>query len=114
MYLFIYFHISGRWKSPVGQFFVNKIDAEIQSQLVVTAIRLAEENGLCVRVLTSDGTNVNPATMAKLGVRYHQNEMSALIDKEFSYGKEIYFTLDACHMLKLARNSLAHLQVLFE
>ena len=53
---------------------------------------------------------MNPATMTKLGVKFDQ-EISGLLDKQFTFGKEVFFMLDACHMLKLARNALASLKV---
>ena len=59
----------------------------------------------------ADGTNVNPATMIKLGVKYGDHEISGLLDKSFTFGREVYFLLDVCHLLKLARNALASIQV---
>ena len=103
---------SGRWKCPVGYFLTNGIDANIQSRLVQIALELGEEHGLNIRAITADGTNVNPATMVKLGVKFDK-EVCGLLDTQFTFGKEVYFLLDACHMLKLARNALASLKVLF-
>lgn len=101
----------GRWKTPVGYFLINGIDADIQSRLVQTAIRLGEENNLRIRAVTADATNVNPATMMKLGVKYADDEISGLLNKDFTFGRDIYFLLDVCHLIKLARNALASILV---
>ena len=108
--MMIIIFVSGRWKCPIGYFLTNSADANIQSRLVQIALELAEEHGLNIRAITADGTNVNPATMIKLGVKY-DNTICGLLDKEFTFGKEVFFMLDACHMLKLARNALASLKV---
>ena len=75
-------------------------------------MELGEEYGLNIRAIIADGTNVNPATMMKLGVKF-DSKICGLLGKEFTFGKEVYFMLDACHMLKLARNALASMKVRF-
>ena len=95
----------------MGYFLTNRMTADIQSRLVQIALELAEESNLRIRAIIADATNFNPATMVKLGVKYGDQDLSGLLDKDFTFGREVYFLLDVCHLLKLARNALASIQV---
>ena len=114
--VFLLVGMKARWKYPCGYFLINKIDASIQSRLVEIALDLGFENGLNIHTITADGTNVNPATMTKLGVKYlgDPSELDGKLDSKHTHGKDIFFIMDTCHMVKLAMNALAYLGTFYD
>ena len=65
--------------------------------------------------MTCDGTATNFKSMKLLGCKIGENLNE--IDGTFTfpgYSYDIFFTPDACHMLKLARNALSDLKVLLD
>ncbi len=112
--VFMLVGLSGRWKFPVGYFFCDKVDAEVQSRLVQLALDLAHEHGLKVHSVTCDCTNVNPKTLSLLGCQWLGDELLSNLDPSFTHGNEVHMVLDACHLLKLARNALAALKVMVD
>ena len=98
------------WKCPIGYFLADKISAKDQAKLVSTSLEKAAKAGLKVWSVTADGTAVNLRTFELLGCSFDgsYNEMTTSIIHP-STGEEVFIILDPCHMLKLARNALAHL-----
>ena len=82
----------------------------MQAKLVLESLIMAAEAGLRVYSVTADGTAVNFTMFNKLGCNF-TTSYEHMITK-FKHPTENYFVyaiLDPCHMLKLARNALAHL-----
>lgn len=50
-----------KFKCPIAYFFIDKISASIQAQLLITAINMLYNIGITVRSLTCDGTASNVA-----------------------------------------------------
>ena len=72
------------------------------------ALAKAADAGLSVRCVTCDGTSANLSTFEKLGCSFGQDYNS--INSKFRHptqNHDVFAILDPCHMLKLARNSLA-------
>lgn len=95
-----------RFKCPIAYFFINKISAELQSQLILTAIRMLSEANITVRSLTCDGTCVNVKTYEILGCKFTLPEMTTSF-KHPTKDCQIHCILDPPHMLKLSRNVFA-------
>ena len=71
---------------------------------------MAAEAGLRVHSVTADGTAVNFGMFSELGCIFTTSYESMVT--KFKHPTEnyyIYAILDPCHMLKLARNALAHI-----
>lgn len=99
--------INGKWKWPIGYFLQTKSSANIQAELIKTAINLSIKHGLRVLSVICDGTFSNFSTFSYLGYTIRGN-INDLVPY-FLHGDKkhkIYFIPDACHMLKLARNAL--------
>ena len=98
------------WKCPIGYFLADKMSAKTQAQLVRIALEMAAEAGLRVWSITTDGTTVNISMFRELGGNF-TTSYDSMVTK-FKHPTENYYVygiLDPCHMLKLARNALAHL-----
>lgn len=46
--VFMLVSIRGTWKWPIGYFFVNKINAAVQAELIKTALILCQQSGIRV------------------------------------------------------------------
>jgi hypothetical protein len=74
------------------------------------ALAKASAAGLKVWYATSDGTTTNMSMFKKLGCSFGYTYDTILTEfKHPVTGKDVFVILDACHMLKLARNALAFL-----
>ncbi len=110
--VFMLVSLRSNWKTPIGYFFVDKIDAEVQSRLVQIALNLSFKYSLEVHSVTCDGTNVNPRTLTLLGCQWLGNTLHSALDSAHMQGREVHLLLDPCHLLKLARNALWKLKVM--
>ena len=71
---------------------------------------MAAEAGLRVWSVTTDGTSVNISMFRELGCNFTTSFNSMVTKfKHPTANYYVYAILDPCHMLKLARNALAHL-----
>ncbi len=111
-------------KVPSGLLFVDEVVAEVQSCPIQIALNLAHQHGVIVHSITCDCTNVNPKTMSLRGCRWlddHTDDLNAQdpthmngsqLDPVHTNGQETHLILDAYHLLKLARNALAPVEVM--
>jgi len=94
--------LRGTWKLPIAYFFQKKIQAEFQGELIKTAAKLCHEKLLRVHGITFDGCATNLKTM-----KYLADSLNTI--EQFPHpcgGPNIHVILDACHMMKLARNAV--------
>lgn len=108
--VFMLVSLNGKWKLPIGYFFLNKITAVTQAELVKTALTLTDNVGLTVWGVICDGAYSNLATMTILGCDFHHKKYED-IKCWFNHpvnNRKVYFIPDACHNLKLARNTLGN------
>lgn len=102
--------LRSHWKMPVGYFLIDKTTASVQASLVKTALTMAHQYGLKVWCVTCDGTTTNLAMFELLGCSFGTTyEAIVTVFPHPSTGGDVFAILDACHMIKLARNSLAFL-----
>ena len=113
--VFMLVSLNGKWKCPIGYFFQNKINSSTQAELIKTALTVAHDAGLRVWGITCVGAFVNFSTMKILGCEFDNidayDNIKCWIDHPVS-GEKVFFVPDACHMLKLARNTLGNARVL--
>lgn len=91
---------------PVGYFLVDKINSQIQLQLVNNILQLTAEKGIKIRNITCDGASANQAMFTLLGCKLDPLDPKPHF-KHPVMDHDVFATLDICHMLKLARNALA-------
>lgn len=106
--VFLIVSFKDKFKCPVAYFFINKISAEVQSQLLLNIISALYESGVIVRSLTSDGI-FNLKTYKLLRCNLDTDKIQSL----FLYPEEphinIHCILDPCHLIKLFHNYMAEL-----
>ena len=108
--VFLLVELQGYWKQPIGYIPTDKVSASVQTQLINIALVKASDACLKLWCVTSDGTMTNISTFKKLGCSFGNtyDSMSPKFQHPIT-GKDVFVVLDACHMLKLARNTLAFL-----
>ncbi|KAF0758334.1 Uncharacterized protein FWK35_00012112 [Aphis craccivora] len=90
--------------------FVDKIKSNVQAQLIRIAITQCDKFEINVVAVTCDGAYANSSTFKTLGCDLDQP--FDFIKSDFSITStkaNVYFTPDACHNVKLARNALGTL-----
>ena len=98
------------WKFPVGYFLTNKCSSEIKMSLLKNGLSLAADHGLSVWSVTCDETSTNLTMLKSLGCKFTDSfETMVTKFKHPTMDYYVYCTLDACHMIKLARNALGDL-----
>lgn len=110
---FMLVSLNGKWKLPVGYFLQNKITATVQAELVKSASNHSHKSGLKVWGVTCDGAYANLSTMKILGCKIGDNydEILCWFNHPIDITR-VYYIPDACHMVKLARNTLGNNHVL--
>lgn len=93
-----------RWKLPVGFFLIHSMTGEQRASIVKQCLYKCEENGVDVVSLTLDGCAANITMLKKLGCSLEPQAMKTTFPHP-SAGSEVAVFLDACHMLKLVRNT---------
>ena len=76
---------------------------------------MAAEAGLKVWSVTADGTSVNLSSFRQLGCQFGTTYDTTV--PKFQHpttGEDVFVIADPCHMLKLARNALAHLGTIID
>ena len=114
-HVFLLVGARSHWKCPIGNFLTDKISSTHQAQLINMALEMAAEAGLKVWSITADGTSVNLSTFRQLGCQFGTTYDT--IDPKFKHsttGEDVFVIADPCHMLKLARNALAHLGTIID
>jgi len=103
--------IKGSWKLPIAYFFQDKCSADLQGELIKTALQLCDKSSLRVRTFTCDGTSTNWSSLKTLGFLNDFDPENIQFELKYEYNgveKTVYFTPDACHAAKLARNALGN------
>lgn len=105
--VFMLVSLDGKFKWPIAYFFTNSLNSTVQAELIRTALCICHENGIKVWSVTCDGPKVNVATLHRLGCSLFADCYDEIKNYfEHPISKErVYATMDACHMLKNARNS---------
>lgn len=122
--------LDGKWKTPVAYYFTNHIDGTRLGGLLKEVLKATHEFGIIVRSVVFDGLAANVGMTTELGanLKYSSSSMptktartgrrAAALKKKLtcpfkpnfvhpSTGEPVNVLLDACHMLKLARNLLS-------
>lgn len=94
-----------------GYFLQNKITGGMLAELINTALHSCKSSELRVRGVAFDGASTNFSALNTLGCNFNGGSYNDIVTKFESGEAEhpIHAIPDACHMLKLARNSLATL-----
>ncbi|KAE9521864.1 hypothetical protein AGLY_017746 [Aphis glycines] len=105
--VFVLSSLKEKRKWPISYWFVDKIKSTVQEQLIKIAITECQKYKINVLSVSWNGAYVNSSTFNILGCKL--SEEYSNIKPYFSIDQtkpNVYFTPDACHNIKLARNAL--------
>lgn len=102
--VFLITAINGAWKIPVAYFFTAGLSGEQKANLVTQCLELLHTTGIEVTSLTFDGCPAHISMAKKLGCSFDIDHMVTNFKHPIT-NKPVHVFLDACHMIKLVRNS---------
>lgn len=100
-----------KFKCPIAYFLVNKLSADLMSEIVRVCLLKLFSVGVLVRSVTCDGAAVNIQTLKNLGCSLNPDNFTPYF-KHPANDSNVHAILDACHMLKLVRNTLAEKKII--
>ncbi|XDV25816.1 hypothetical protein PO909_029667 [Leuciscus waleckii] len=106
--VFMVVGLQGHWKAPIAYFLTKSLSPETQRVLLSHALEELHARGIRVVCVTMDGHASNVSMCNQLGCELKGDPREPL-QTSFSHsvtGEKVFVMMDACHMLKLARNML--------
>ena len=112
--VFLLVSLTEKWKVPVGYFLIDGLHGKERANLVQLCIEKLYAVGVLVVSFTFDGCSANFSMARELGACLEVNNMKPTFVHPVEPSKQVCLVLDACHMLKLMRNTLAEKKVLID
>lgn len=105
--VFMVVGLQGHWKAPVAYYLTKSLSPDTQKVLVVHALEELHARGIRVVCMTMDGhaSNVNMYNQLRCQLKGNPKEPLKSFEHPVTSDRVFVF-MDACHMLKLARNML--------
>ena len=110
--VFVAVSVNSNWKVPCGYFLVNGLTGEEKANLTKDCLTKLHEVGVKVVSFTCDGPTTHQAMLKLLGARLSADNLQAYFPHPCDNNQRIYIFLDACHMIKLVRNTMSEWKVL--
>ncbi|CAB3987619.1 DNA transposase THAP9, partial [Paramuricea clavata] len=105
--VFMAVSVNSGWKVPCGYFLVNGITGEQKANLTKECITKLHEVGVKVVSFTCDGPTSHQTRLKLLGAQLLPDNLQAYFQHPCDPKAKIYIFLDACHMIKLVRNTMS-------
>lgn len=106
VYVLLLVSLNESWKIPLAYFFITGLKAEMKANIINIALEKCHAVGVKIVSLTFDGCKSNLLTMKLLGCNINNiNNFKTFFEHPISKENVTVF-LDACHMIKLMRNTL--------
>lgn len=109
--VFLLSGINQEFSIPVAYHFIKALKREEKMKLLIEVVRATTNIGVNIVNVTFDGLPTNFLVCESLGASFDTNDFRSYFPNPVN-GRKIYVILDACHMLKLWRNSLAKLKII--
>ena len=106
-FVFMAVSLNSNWKVPLGYFLIDGLSASERANLVKTCLLKLSDIGVKTVSLTCDGPSCNQSMIKLLGAKLHVDDLDPSFVHPADSNQKIHVVLDACHMLKLVRNTLA-------
>lgn len=99
--------LNGSWKVPCGYFLIDSLSGAEKSNLVMTSLEKLADVGVIIKSITCDGPSAHFQMLKLLGASVEADKMLPSFPHPCDPSKRVCVFLDACHMLKLVRNTLS-------
>jgi len=99
--------LNGHFKTPIAYYFVRSLSGEARANILKELLITLHENGISdVRSITFDGAATNSAMVSYLGANIKRINEDCFFEHPVTQ-EPVYVVPDACHALKLVRNTFA-------
>ena len=110
--VFMAVSVNSNWKVPCGYFLVAGLTGEQKANLTKECIIKLHKVGVRVVSLTCNDPTSHQSLLKLLGARLLPDILQAYFPHPCDPEAKIYVFLDACHMIKLVRNTMSDWRVL--
>jgi len=112
--VFMVVSLTESWKVPVGYFLIAGLQGDERANLVRLCLDKLYAVGVHVVSITFDGCSANMNMAKVLGASFDMKSLNSTFCHPSNPNLDVAVFLDACHMLKLTRNTLAEKSVLID
>lgn len=99
--------LNGHLKTPVAYYFIKGLTAEVRANIMKEILTVLYENGITdITLTTFDGASSNISMIKQLGTNFQNIKKESFFEHPVSK-EPIVVVPDACHMLKLNRNTFS-------
>lgn len=99
--------LNGHFKTPVAYYFIESLCGQARSNMLQEILLTLHENGISdVRSVTFDGASSNLSMVSELGANTTDIDQKCSFEHPVT-NEPVIVIPDACHMIKLVRNTLA-------
>jgi hypothetical protein len=103
---------NGSWKIPLAYFLIASLNGEEKSRLITICLKKLYDIDIKSVGITCDGLSSNFAAFRLLGANFDVSNMKSFFPHPSDPNLSVAVIIDACHVIKLIRNTLSDLQVL--
>lgn len=111
-FVFMVVSLNGAWKVPCGYFLIDSLTGQEKANLVSTCLQKLNDSGIKIKTLTCDGPSAHLTMLKALGADLDPSNLIPSFTHPCDHDFRVCVFLDACHMLKLVRNTIADQKVL--
>jgi hypothetical protein len=99
--------VNGSWKTPLGYFLIDSLSGKERANLIRECLHRLYDTGVTVLSLTCDGPSCHLTMLSELGACLKPDNLQPSFPHPADATSTVQVMLDACHMLKLVRNTFA-------
>ena len=99
--------VNASWKVPIGYFLIDGMSGGERANLINESLHRLHAAGVQVVSFTRDGPSCHFTMMKALGAVLTDDGMRPYFQHPADLNTRVHVLLDACHMLKLVRNTFA-------
>lgn len=97
--------LNSGWKLPIAYFLINSLTGSEKANIVKETLKKLHETGVIITSVTCDGPNAHFTMAEKLGAKVKAVRSLEPFFKHPLNDTKVHVIFDACHMIKLVRNS---------
>ncbi|KAJ3650028.1 hypothetical protein Zmor_021739 [Zophobas morio] len=105
--------LNNQWTLPIAYFLINSLKGRERANIVKNSLELLHETGALCYSVTFDGASVNVNMCNELGTNYNLGEKFQPYFFHPCTKERVNSIWDACHMIKLLRNTLEARKTLY-
>ena len=106
--------VDASWKLAIGYFFIVHLGSEEKSQIIRLAVQKLHDIKVEAISVTCDCPSPNWAALKRLGAVFGAENAKPWFTHPSDNSSLVNVILDPCHLIKLVRNTLSDLGVLYD